>query len=782
MGLAVVGGALGLTCLFFYRAVFTRDVFTARDMLLVYAPVRRYWAERVSRGEFPEWYPFDGLGQSFPGMVLSGVLHPSQLLGLVFSTGDAMKLTVLGCFPLALLGTYLLLREAQVPRAGAGMGAGVFAFSGYLVCITNNLGYLLAGATLPLALWAALRFIRAGGPGRAVLAGALLASVLLAGDTWTYALANAFVLLLASLGDDSIAVSVRARRSMMLVLVGALIAAPQLLAGSAVLAAGAPGASSLEDAQRWSLDPWRLLELGLGPFLANPAQERGVPEELVKGLLRTGGFSSLWVDSVFLGVPALVLALTGLRSLPRRAWLFVAAGIVLLLLAMGSALPLYRLLYGVLPLWRPFRYPEKLMVHVSLGAALLAGLGWKAVLENPARARWAAWASGAMALLGALMAGAEQWAGAWTTLCVRARWPTVAPEQLTHVSSAFTNAAWVACAIAGVTALLVRGLAESRVHRLALALVQGASVFVANEPLYIVGPPSLLETPPAFADVLRAIPAKDGAPHHRVASRVDRLNLPRFDAFEFQDSVALMSRASFTPNTPALWEIESAESYLPAASARLQHLEEDLPASFTALLPVYGVGYSVYAPEQYQRLATKPGPVVARDEAFGLWLVAHPNALPRVALVRPRCVLDADAALHLLMDPRFPITREAAVECGDAPLAHPEGAEGTVRIERFEPEHIALDVSATTDAVVLVNDAWQRGWEARQDGVPVPILPANVAVRAIPVSAGAHHVVLRYRAPGLREGLAVSLMTLMSLLVWTGWLRVRPHMRHRVRA
>ncbi|MBU8900386.1 YfhO family protein [Corallococcus sp. M34] len=782
MGLAVVGGAIGLTCLFFYRAVFTRDVFTARDMLLVYAPVRRYWAERVSRGEFPEWYPFDGLGQSFPGMVLSGVLHPSQLLGWVFSTGDAMKLTVLACFPLALLGTYLLLREARAPRTGAGMGAAIFAFSGYLVCITNNLGYLLAGATLPLTLWAALRFIRAGGPGRAAVAAALLASVLLAGDTWTYAIANAFVLLLAILGDDTTPGSIRARRSVTLVLLGALLAAPQLLAGSAVLAAGAPGASSLEDAQRWSLDPWRLLELGLGPFLANPAQERGVPEEFVKGLLRTGGFSSLWVDSVFLGVPALVLALTGLRSLPRRAWPFIAAGFALLLLAMGSALPFYRLLYTALPLWRPFRYPEKLMVHVSLGVALLAGLGWKAVVESPARARRAMWTSSVLAVLCALMAGAEQWAGAWTALCVRTRWPTVSPEQLTHASSAFSNAAWVACGIAGVTALLVRGLAESRVHQLALVLVQGASAFVANEPLYIVGPPSLLETPPAFAEVLRAIPTKDGAPRHRVASRVDRLNLPRFDAFEFQDSVALMSRASFTPNTPALWGIESAESYLPAASARLQHLEEDLPETFTTLLPIYGVGYSVYAPEQYQRLATRPGPIVAQDEAFGLELVAHPTALPRVALMRPRCVPDADTALGLLMDPRFPIATEAAVECGALQPPHTEGAVGTVRVERFDPEHIALDVSATTDGVVLINDAWQRGWEAQQDGVPVPILPANIAVRAIPVSAGAHHVVLSYRAPGLRVGLGVSLVTLLSLLMWMGWLRVRPHLRHRVRA
>ena len=51
-------------------------------MLRVYYPLRQYWAERVSHLEFPFWYPYDGLGQSFVGMVVSGALHPTNLLYL----------------------------------------------------------------------------------------------------------------------------------------------------------------------------------------------------------------------------------------------------------------------------------------------------------------------------------------------------------------------------------------------------------------------------------------------------------------------------------------------------------------------------------------------------------------------------------------------------------------------------------------------------------------------------------------------------------------------------
>ncbi|RKH44843.1 hypothetical protein D7X96_19205 [Corallococcus interemptor] len=219
MAWAVVGGALGLTCLFFYRAVFSAQVFTGRDMLLVYAPLRRYWAGRVASGGFPGWYPFDGLGQSFPGMMLSAAFHPSQWLGLVLSTGTAMKLTVLACPPLALVGTYALLRLYAVPRAGAFFAGVAFAFSGYMVSLTSSLAYLMAGATLPFCLWAAVRFLREATPVRAAVAALGLAGVLLAGDTWAYAFANVFVLFLALTEEGPRAALVR--RGLGLVALGA---------------------------------------------------------------------------------------------------------------------------------------------------------------------------------------------------------------------------------------------------------------------------------------------------------------------------------------------------------------------------------------------------------------------------------------------------------------------------------------------------------------------------------------------------------------------------------
>ncbi|HYO72313.1 MAG TPA: hypothetical protein VEU33_40200, partial [Archangium sp.] len=70
--LAVVAAVVVLPLLYFHRASLTDEVFIARDILRVYYPLKQYWAERVSQLQFPGWYPYDGMGQPYTGMLISG--------------------------------------------------------------------------------------------------------------------------------------------------------------------------------------------------------------------------------------------------------------------------------------------------------------------------------------------------------------------------------------------------------------------------------------------------------------------------------------------------------------------------------------------------------------------------------------------------------------------------------------------------------------------------------------------------------------------------------------
>ncbi len=136
----------------------------------------------------------------------------------------------------------------------------------------------------------------------------------------------------------------------------------------------------------------------------------------------------IWVPSLYLGVTVLVLALAaaGFRNGPPwRAWL-TAIALASLLAALGKFgspiwlarnvpgmvetigrqdLPtdtairidkhlrdgdggFYWLLATVLPGFKEFRYPSKLLTFTSLALAALAGLGWDRVVAGRSRRRW----------------------------------------------------------------------------------------------------------------------------------------------------------------------------------------------------------------------------------------------------------------------------------------------------------------------------------------------------------------------------------------------------------
>jgi uncharacterized membrane protein YfhO len=61
-------------------------------------------------------------------------------------------------------------------------------------------------------------------------------------------------------------------------------------------------------------------------------------------------------------------------------------------------------------------------------------------------------------------------------------------------------------------------------------------------------------------------------------------------------------------------------------------------------------------------------------------------------------------------------------------------------------------------------DAWAPGWTATVDGAPATIERADLAARAVRISAGTHRIAFRYRAPGLRLGAAVSVLAWLNLL------------------
>jgi uncharacterized membrane protein YfhO len=57
------------------------------------------------------------------------------------------------------------------------------------------------------------------------------------------------------------------------------------------------------------------------------------------------------------------------------------------------------------------------------------------------------------------------------------------------------------------------------------------------------------------------------------------------------------------------------------------------------------------------------------------------------------------------------------------------------------------------------------GWTGTVDGRPAPVLPANLAFRAVALEPGRHVVEFCYEPPGVKAGGVFLLMTVLILMV-----------------
>jgi hypothetical protein len=156
-----------------------------------------------------------------------------------------------------------------------------------------------------------------------------------------------------------------------------------------------------------------------------------------------------------------------------------------------------------------------------------------------------------------------------------------------------------------------------------------------------------------------------------------------------------------------------------------------------------------------------------------LKLFMNKEALPRAFLVpRAKVEPDKDALFTQMRDPAFDPTTTALLEWApDVPLPSGEGAVGDARLVERTSNRVVIDVSAKSDAALVLSDAWYPGWMAYIDGIPVEVVPVFYAFRSVIVPEGEHRVEFRYEPATFRYGLILSVVALLaSLLLSFHWL------------
>ena len=757
----------GITLAFYHGLWLPGLVLIKRDASWLYLPIKQSLIERLSAGELPQWFPYEALGRSFIGVAHTGVFHPFTALYFLFPVPDAYRAsTLLSCL-LAALGAYALGRSLKYSRAGALVAGIAFTLSGYVVSLTEHITYVYSICALPLFCAGLEKALRAH-TGWVVAPALIWTTVLLNGDIQT-GYYFGFIALLWMAARAPVAYGPALLRLGLVIGLTVLLAAVQLGPSWVVFAGSERAQPALfhDQALIWSTHPLRLVNM-----LAAPLAQDADPVAMARFFFGnpTG---SVWAESLYLGIPVVGLAWHGVRH-RRDLSVLALLGSLALLLSLGKFGGLYETLYGMVPFWSAFRIPEKLMGVVSFTAAMLAGAGVDALREG--KGTLAPWLAAAVLCLGIAGGLRTEAAGAW------AAGSFGAPADLAH---AVTNsAAWAflfsALAAAGVgvaAAGLKHGALREQLLLAALVAILALDLSRANLGAYHTAPVEAATFMPPLA---RALQEREGpfAPGRFRMLTIERsmfatpLHLrPLLGPYGAQ---SVEHRQALDLEHNAQFHLETLRPYLPGSSTEFAAMSKtslELGVGVEAAAR-FNVTYYIGRTRRFQdpRFA---GARVAELPDYDLALFKNPvHAKPRAYLSQhPEQAVAPVDPMVLLARPDFLDGTTDVIETLEGPLPHP-ALNGTTHIERYDPEEVRVRVDTPQSAVLILLDAYEKGWTATlESGVDLPILRANALVRAVVVPAGAHVVTFRYETPLLRAGAGVSFAGALLCLGLMGHVR-----------
>lgn len=717
-----------------------------------YLPLHILAARTWRAGGVPVWNPYGFSGYPLMAVNQAAVFYPPNLLFLWLTPAVANNAVVVINFLVAGLGAFLLARRLCDDDMGAVTAGLSFGLCGFMFAHIGHQSMIASISWMPWALYGYELVLERLTPGRLLVAGGALAMSVIAGH------GQMFFLVLGVLGLYATALTalqwreVRIRPLVLAALVGlagAGLGAVQLFPTAAILQATARSRLGYDEATTYSM-PLSHLPLLTFPYLFG----LGHPSAPFSAIYR--GTWNLTELSGYPGNAALVLAAAGLGAArrDRRVLALLFVGGVTFVIALGSSTPAGPFVHRI-PVYGQFRAWARYLAAVDLVVALLAAHGVARLRAGAAGVRPAAIAA-ALSICGlaaALALGVDripafqQFAVSGTprqlalllptlaalaaaTVCVLARW---SPRTAAGVVAAVVALDAVVCfGWFGEWRSSSPGRARMRTEMSARTVPGSGPVPDAaggiDRYLFVGGDVGAL---PQYVDVtdVKGLLSANG-----------------FDPLSPRDYLEALDMTYFGVVTrpQRLWAPDSAILDLLRVSVVLDDTVSVHPSGPPGA--ALGTGQPLPGTKlvRYERAPALP-------DAF---LVGEVRHLPRP---------DVLAAIDGRRPFRPAATALVEKRCGRCEGMTAPGPAGQASASWLDTSQVRVDVRADRQAMLVVSQAWYPGWRASVDGHASPVVRVDGLVQGVPVPAGHHRVALRYVAPGLAAGAAVSVLSLAGL-------------------
>ena len=734
--------------------VFSDVLFTSGDVVLStpgadlahqYVAWRDFGFSELRQGNFALWNPYIYCGTPYFGGSQSGLLYPPNYAYLLLPLAKAINFGIALHIFLAGFFMYLWASRRRLHFVACLLCGALWMFCGehYLHIAAGHLCRLIATAWIPIIFLAIDGLFEDRSP-RWVLLGIFAISMMIFGGDPQYvfytAIAAAIYCALCLMHAER-----RMQIALRLALMAAgaaAVTAVQLWTAIEATEGSVRGSSGVPYvfARMFSFPPLNFLTLLAPGFFGDVTH------------LRYWGLGYIWEMCLFLSVAGLLLAIYGAGAERERRRFSISMALILLLLALGSHTPLFRLLYDCVPGFNRFRGMSKFAVQASAFIALLSGIGLDRLIRSEKVDRRLAVAP---ILLGAALLTAATWIGApadsngpspgWQQMMrgVAAAQEIRVPPGLyddaafarqaqEHAAHSLLLAA-LPCAIAAAGILYLRST-----RRLAFVL----AIVAAAEMLLFA-----LSIRPTFHLAESQAPElKTFLETHPGDYRTLILGNP---------DVAMSLHAygvwGYGPLLPGRY----AEFIYASQGRNADTATSYLPDPF-AYVPVYKMLRCRYVIER----SSEPAPT---PEEF-------PGAMPHVTLIsRYRLVTGRDRIFDAMSSRSFDPAQEVILESRPDPEPAPPGESGQAKVTASSTDSLVIEADLAQPAILLVTDNYDTAWRAR--GLPgssqsrYEVMPADYTLRAIPLSAGHHAILMEYAPKGFRIGRWISIAAAAGYMV-----------------
>ncbi len=740
------------------------EMLLGQDTVAAGIMFRKFFVEHIrALGRMPLWNPylFGGVPTIEAGS--GDILYPASVLHFLLPLTSALAWKLILHVYLAGVFMYLAARALGARRFVALFAGSAYLLSANLVSLVwgGQDGKMYVIALFPAALWLLitalarrswLRFIWLG-----VVAGLMVvAHPQLAYYAYIALAAYAVGSLWVRRRDGGAFIATSLAGAMLAAVTAVGVAAVVLLPMYRYLREDSPRAGAgrgFEYSASWSLHAEEALSFFIPEFSGTDVQSETY-----------WGKNPFKHNSEYGGALVFVLGIAALAGLKgdRRRWGLGAMAAVALLYALGAGTPVFGVLYAVIPGLKNFRAPSLAAFVAIASFTLLASLLLERVLaEGDQRARKVmtnALIGGTLLalLIGVIaLAGGPGLYGTWSSIFGSAEGGSRAAAFAADVPRIAAGALIVA---------LLCGLAWLALFLWGRGILRPVHVVMILTGLTVL---DLLRVDSRYIQIVRYddfFPPDQGieALRSRLAPGERVLTVGGVYPEGFLASYGVPEVFGYHGNQ--LRWYNALTRYDARQSARSAEELQQYWLSFlsSAALRTLAARY-ILLPGQVNLPGLR---LLGADQRVAVY--ANEAALPAAAVV-PEVQVEPDSArrIGILWSPTFDPAKTAIVEQPVLAIGQ-GGGTGTATIEGNGDDTLAVRVRTSGPALLTVSRTYHPSWEAELDGAPAPVIRANHALMAVPLSgSGEHRVVLRYRPRIVYLAATITVATWIMVLLVT---------------